>query len=186
MTDEAFLRDLMQCQAVPLAVRQQLQGARCLHAPAAVDFAVDQLAVRLAVALTDAAPLILTMMPRGLALTGMLMRRLVMPAEFGYLQADDATQATMRQVLPSTEVVDRTVLLLDATTDLDGSRAELKTWLGEQGAAQVLSTVLVQPQNATDPADFHALNAPAGTLIGCGMDLGGYARNLPGIYLLAE
>ena len=185
MTDEAVLRDLMQCQAVPFAVRQQLQGARCLHAPAAVDFAVDQLAVRLAVALTDAAPLILTMMPRGLVLTGMLMRRLVMPAEFGYLQVNDA-QAAVRQVLPPTEVVDRTVLLLDAITDLESSRGEVKAWLGEQGAAQVLSAVLVQPQSARDPADFHALNAPAGTLIGCGLDLDGYARNLPGIYLLAE
>jgi hypoxanthine phosphoribosyltransferase len=80
---------------VPSDIIAAREAAECLFDAAAVERAVDQLAVRLTIRLHDAHPIVMCVMTGGIILTSELLLRLHFPLEVSYVHATryrDATQ----------------------------------------------------------------------------------------------
>lgn len=156
--------------------------------------AIDQLSVRLTLACADTNPLLLCVMQGGLAFAGALQQRLHFPLECDYLQvgrygAGTSGSTLTWRVKPQASLEDRVVVLIDDVLDQGVTLAELQRWAAEQGAREVISAVLVDKQISTPRnvrADYAALQCPDRFLLGWGMDLAGYWRNLDGIYALGD
>lgn len=154
--------------------------------------AIDQVSVRLTLACAESNPLLLCVMQGGLAFAGALQQRLHFPLECDYLQVSRYGSGTSGRelqwrVAPQASLANRSVVLIDDVLDEGVTLAELQRWALAQGASQVISTVLVDKQVASErtvAADFAALQCPDRFLLGWGMDLAGYWRNLDGIYAL--
>jgi hypoxanthine phosphoribosyltransferase len=191
-------------KAVPQQVLQARERAELMVDADAVQFAIDQTAVRLSTLLAEENPLVLCVLQGGLAYTGELSRRLHFPLQLSYVHVSRYRGATHGATLewiarPPLDVAGRHVLLVDDILDQGVTLSELVRWTTEQGARKVTTTVLVDKQIAqpTDrpgdmapgPADriavdYPALACPDRYLFGCGMDFQGYWRNLPAIYAL--
>jgi hypoxanthine phosphoribosyltransferase len=160
----------------------------------AVQFAIDQTAVRLTVALNDVNPLLLCVLHGGLPFTGELLKRLPFAMELSYVHAGRYGQATQGQELiwyarPTIGLEGRHVLLVDDIFDQGQTLSKLVHWASAEGAAAVTTTVLVDKELAAErqgaiSVDYPALRCPDRYLFGCGMDYRGYWRNLPAIYAL--
>ncbi len=160
----------------------------------AVQFAIDQTAVRLTVALNDANPVLLCVLHGGLAYTGELLKRLPFPLELSYVHVGRYGDATRGQGLtwfarPTLELARRHVLLIDDIFDQGKTLSALVAWSFAQGAAAVTTTVLVDKllksqRGEAISIDYAALRCRDRYLFGCGMDYRGYWRNLPAIYAL--
>lgn len=180
--------------AVPPDVLAARQRSECVVSAADVQFALDQVAVRLAVRLTETNPLLLTVMNGGLPFAAELMRRWDFPMELSYLHVSRYRERTDGKdlrwhVTPHAEVAGRTVLFVDDVLDQGHTLAALVDWASSAGAAEVLTAVLVDKQVGDArpvSADYAALECPDRYLFGCGMDYRGYWRNLAGIYALPE
>lgn len=178
----------------------QVLGARAraeeIVSAEAVQFAIDQTAVRLTVALNDANPLLLCVLHGGLPYTGELMKRLPFALELSYVHAGRYGEATHGQELawyarPTIELKGRHVLLIDDIFDQGKTLSALAAWAFAQGAIAVTTTVLVEKllgvqRSGTIHIDYPALRCPDRYLFGCGMDYRGYWRNLPAIYALPQ
>jgi hypoxanthine phosphoribosyltransferase len=167
-------------------------AAECLFDAAAVERAVDQLAVRLALRLHGTHPIVMCVMHGGVILTGELLLRLHFPLEVSYVHATryrDATRGAALEwpALPSTDVGGRTVLLVDDVLDEGHTLAAVVERLRESGATSVVTGVLVDKDIGRPRpvrVDEAALHCPDRFLFGHGMDYRGHWRNLPGIYAL--
>ena len=178
---------------IPLTVRAKIATAEPLYSSEDVDFCVDQLAVRLTLELQDQNPVVLCILQGGLTFTGMLMRRLVFPLEQGFVHAGSYADDTVGGAVevhahggPSLQ--GRVVLLVDDVLDRGETLKYLSGWAKDNGAVRVESAVLVtkrNPQPQSWEVTFSALSCDSRFLIGCGLDIAGYGRNLPGIYALA-
>ncbi len=107
---------------VPSDIVAARDAAECLFDAAAVERAVDQLAVRLTVRLNDAHPIVMCVMNGGMILTAELLLRLHFPLEVSYVHATRYRDATHGAVLewrasPAADVAGRTVLLVDDVLD---------------------------------------------------------------------
>ena len=177
-----------------------LRQAERLYDEAEVEFAIDRLAVRMALDLQDARPILVCVMNGGLPFAAALMRRFAFPLELDYVHAmryrgGAAVSGTLRtprrgdlqvRVDLARDVTDRTVVLADDVLDRGTTLEEIAARVAQAGAAQIYTAVLVNKKvsGRTFRADYVALDAPDRYLIGCGMDLGGWYRNLGGIYAL--
>jgi len=106
---------------------------------------------------------------------------------------------TESQAFDFSVVHERRVLLIDALLD-PLVQADAKASLVAEGAIDVSSVVLVRPTQIISgaartgallaQADYVGLTVPSSSpspkLIGCGLTLGGYGANLPGLYLLKD
>lgn len=154
--------------------------------------AIDQVSVRLTLACAESNPLLLCVMQGGLAFAGALQQRLHFPLECDYLQvgrygAGTSGNELQWRVRPQASLENRVVVLIDDVLDQGITLAELHRWAIAEGASEVISVVLVDKQVSTPRtivADFAALQCPDRFLLGWGMDLAGYWRNLDGIYAL--
>lgn len=178
---------------VPLSVQRAYSRAQLEVSATQVDAAVDQIAVRITVALQDQNPVLLTVLQGGLVFSGMLMRRLVFPLEQGYVHVGRYGQQTSGQALnwhghQHPELAGRCVLIVDDILDEGITLNALLAWAREEGAADVRVAVLVEKQvprqTTIDATRYVALECSDRFLIGCGMDFQGYGRNLPGIYAI--
>jgi hypoxanthine phosphoribosyltransferase len=167
-------------------------AAECLFDAAAVERAVDQLAVRLTLRLHDAHPIVMCVMNGGMILTAELLLRLQFPLEVSYVHATRYRDATQGAVLewraaPAADVSGRTVLLVDDVLDEGHTLAAVDARLRESGAANVVTAVLVDKQIGRPRpvrVDDAALQCPDRFLFGHGMDYRGHWRNVAGIYAL--
>jgi hypoxanthine phosphoribosyltransferase len=75
-------------------IRAARERADCLVTGAAVEHAVDQLAVRLAIRLDGSHPIVMCVMNGGLILTAELLLRLHFPLEVSYVHATRYNNAT--------------------------------------------------------------------------------------------
>ena len=159
---------------------------------ATVEHAVDQIAVRIALELTDALPVFVCIMNGGLPFMWDLTKRLNFPLAMDFLYATryDGMEGGKVQIhtRPRTNLRDRNVVLVDDVIDHGVTmQAIVNEFKGD--AAAVWTAVLVDKSEQsisgncrTLEPDFVALTAPTRFLIGRGMDLDGLYRNLPGIY----
>ncbi len=173
-------------------IRRARDEADCLADAATVEAALDRMAADITARLADANPLVYAVMNGGLILAGRILPRLPFPLEVAYLHATRYGHAIQGALLdwrvrPTQDLRGRTVLVLDDILDEGHTLKAIIEHLKEEGAAEVLSAVLVHKlheRKATPGmrADFSGLDIPDRFLFGCGMDYKGYWRNAPGIY----
>lgn len=176
----------------PEEARRLLAEAELICPEAAIAAAIERLAAEITAAAGDAYPLVLTVMGGGVVFAGQLLPKLLFPLECDYLHATRYGAAMGGGELhwlvePRTPVAGRTVLVLDDILDEGHTLKAIIEHLKEEGAAEVLSAVLVHKlhdRKATPGmrADFSGLDIADRFLFGCGMDYKGYWRNAPGIY----
>lgn len=164
------------------------EGSQCLFDAAAVDKAVDRVAVELAVRLWDAHPIMVCLMTGGLPFAADLLRRFYFDVELDYMHLCryHGTEGRELRFLRRLErsVRGRTVLLVDDVLDEGETLRAAEESVA--GAAEVLTAVLVRKEvpKALAKADYAALEAPNEFLVGRGMDCDGAHRQLSGIYSL--
>ena len=175
-------------------IKRAREEADCLADAATVEAALDRMAAEITARLADANPLVYAVMNGGLILAGRILPRLPFPLELAYLHASrygHAIQGTLLdwRVRPTQDLRGRTVLVLDDILDEGHTLKAIIEHLKDEGAADVLSAVLVHKLHDRKAApgmraDFSGLDIPDRFLFGCGMDYKGYWRNAPGIYAL--
>ena len=173
-------------------IKRAMDEADCLADDLTVEAALDRMAEAITARLADRNPLVYAVMNGGLILAGRILPRLPFPLEVAYLHATrygHALQGTLLdwRVRPTQDLRGRTVLVLDDILDEGHTLKAIIEHLKEEGAAEVLSAVLVHKlhdRKATPGmrADFSGLDIADRFLFGCGMDYKGYWRNAPGIY----
>ncbi|MDD3674673.1 MAG: hypoxanthine-guanine phosphoribosyltransferase [Thauera propionica] len=173
-------------------IKRAMDEADCLADDATVEAALDSMAEAITARLADRNPLVYAVMNGGLIFAGRILPRLPFPLEVAYLHATrygHALQGTLLdwRVRPTQDLRDRTVLVLDDILDEGHTLKAIIEHLKEEGAAEVLSAVLVHKlhDRKASPgmrADFSGLDIADRFLFGCGMDYKGYWRNAPGIY----
>ena len=182
--------------APPPEVLEARRSAVELVSAAEVARAIDQVAVRMTVALADQNPLLLCVLEGGLPFTGRSLERLDFPLQAGHVNVgrygDELEGQRLRwHAKPDLPLAGRHVVFVDDILDQGVTLAELSRWAAQQGAERTSVAVLVDKRIAGAEArpiqaDFVALTCPDRFLIGCGMDFKGYWRNLPAIYALAD
>ena len=173
-------------------IKRAREEADCLADAATVEAALERMAAEITARLADANPLVYAVMNGGLILAGRILPRLPFPLEVAYLHATrygHALQGTLLdwRVRPTQDLRGRTVLVLDDILDEGHTLKAIIEHLKEEGAAEVLSAVLVHKLHDRKAypgmrADFSGLDIADRFLFGCGMDYKGYWRNAPGIY----
>ena len=176
----------------PEEARLVLREADCLYSREAVEAAIDRLAAATAAVLAEQNPLVLGVMTGGVVLLGGLLTRWSFPMHLDYLHATRYRGATTGGehmhwlARPQTPMAGRTVVIVDDILDRGDTLAAIIDYCREDGAASVVSIVLVDKANPDrDPgitADYAALNAPNRYLFGYGMDYHDYLRNAPGVF----
>lgn len=173
-------------------IRRARAEADCLVDAAAVEATLVRLAEQLTTRLAESNPLVYVVMNGGVVFAGQLVPRLAFPLELSYLHATRYRNTTQGgelgwKVRPGEDLKGRTVLVLDDVLDEGHTLAAILAYLCAQGAAEVLSAVLVHKVHTRKAvpemrADFTGLDVEDRYLFGCGMDYKGYWRNLPGVY----
>ena len=175
-------------------IRRAYREADCLATPDQVEAALERMAAEITERLQDKNPLCYTVMNGGLIVAGRLLAKLDFPLETAYLHATrygHALQGTLLdwRVRPTQDLRGRTVLVIDDILDEGHTLAAIVDHLKSEGAAEVLTAVLVHKQHDRKArpgmrADFSGLDIADRFLFGCGMDYRGYWRNAAGIYAL--
>ncbi len=173
-------------------MNQILAEADCLVPESQVHNAIDAMAKAITARLKDSNPLLFCVMNGGLILTGQLLPRLHFPVQAEYLHATRYRQETTGGILewklrPEQALQGRTVLIVDDILDEGTTLDAIAEFCQAQGAAEVLTAVLVDKQHDRKArpglkADFTGLEVEDRFLFGFGMDYKGYWRNAPGIY----
>ncbi len=181
-------------EGVPGDIRARLRSAETLYSAEEVEFAVDQLAVRLTVALQDRNPVLVPVLHGGLVFAGMLLRRLVFPLRQAYVHVGRYTDTQggelSRYHHGGPDLKGETVVVVDDILDEGVTLTHLVDWALDEGASEVVTVVLLTKNNPRRPgglqADHSALFCPDRFVVGCGLDIDGYGRNLPGLFALGE
>jgi len=166
-----------------------LENSDLVCAERDVQAAIERLAAEIGERLRDAYPLVLVVMGGAVVFAGQLLPRLRFPLDLDYVHATRYGAATSGggiawRVSPPEDVRGRTVLLLDDILDHGKTLCAIRDQLLSQGAAKVLSVVLVEkelPLPKPISADFVGVRIPDRFVFGCGMDAKGFWRNLPEI-----
>lgn len=173
-----------------------LAAADCLFDNERVEQAIDRMAVELTEAVADQEPLLLCVMNGAIVLAGKLLPRLPFALQVDHVHATryrGELQGADLQWLyrPAAPLDGRCVVLVDDILDEGDTLAGIRDWCLREGAARVLTAVLVDKQHdrrcqQLPEADHTGLVAPDRYLFGYGMDVRGYWRNAPGIYALRD
>lgn len=179
----------------PDETRDFLAQHDCLHDGAAIERALDNMAVQVTARLGDAHPLALCVLHGGLIFAGHLLTRLAFSVEMDYIHATRYRGATTGNelhwlALPRTPLAGRTVLLLDDIFDEGHTLKALHDHCLAQGADRVLTAVLAvknHPRPKADYApDFVGLEVGDRYVFGFGMDYKHRWRNANGIYAIRD
>ena len=168
-----------------------LRDADLICTPEQVSQAYDEMAHAVHDRLSEANPLVLSVMLGGMIPAAQLLQRLDFPLDIDYVHATRYRGETRGADLhwlarPSTSLEGRTVLVVDDILDEGLTLAAVLEWCRGEGAAAVYCAVLVNKLHDRKPAlrtaDFTGLEVPDRYVFGCGMDYHGRFRNLRGIY----
>lgn len=177
------------------ALHRLLAQSECVYDAPAIHAALDRLALQLEEVLSDTHPLVLPVLHGGLIFTGHLLPRLNFPLQQDYVHASRYRGGKQGRELqwfskPQCSLQGRVVLLLDDIFDEGFTLEALHNFCLQQGAAQVISAVLIKKNHprevaATQP-DFFALEVDDRYCFGFGMDHKHEWRNANGIFVAKE
>jgi len=167
--------------------------ARLLVSREAIEQALDRMAAEITNALAGKDPLVLCVMTGALIVVGRLLPRLGFQLRLDYLHPTRYRNTTSGGDLawlrrPSEAVRGEHVLVLDDILDEGVTLEAAVRACREDGAASVLSAVLVvkdRPRSGDFSVDFLGVRVPDLYVYGCGLDYKGYFRNADGIYAVA-
>lgn len=174
----------------PQQARRILDEADLVCSAEQIQAAIQRLAVEIGARLAESHPLVVTVMGGAVVFAGQLIPHLAFPLECDYVHASRYGNKTSGSDLLWVKethacLAGRTVLLLDDILDEGITLAAIKERLLENGAIEVVTAVLADKNlSRTKPvtADFVGVTLPNRYVFGCGMDVEGAWRNLPGIY----
>ncbi len=137
-------------------------------------------------------PLVLGVMGGAVVFTGNVLPQLRFPLEFDYIHVsrygdDDQGGQVVWKVIPRANVVGRTVIVLDDILDEGETLAHVKQRLLDMGASEVILAVFADKdikRSKPVKADIVGLTIPDKFVVGFGMDVYGYWRNLPGLWAI--
>jgi hypoxanthine phosphoribosyltransferase len=123
-----------------------------------------------------------------------LLPQLRFPLEFDYIHVsrygdDDQGGKIVWKVILRPNVVGRTIIVLDDIFDEGETLAHVKQRLLDMGAAEVIITVFADNDIGREKpveADIVGLIIPNKFIVGFGMDVYGYWRNLPGLWAIRQ
>jgi len=171
-------------------IKRVTEHSECLLDEAGVEKMFNQLADDISAQCANDNPLLLCVMTGAVVAMGMLLPRLNFPLEIDYIhatryQGELSGKELVWKQLPSTSLLDRTVIIIDDVLDEGITMAMIKAYCLQQGAAHCYSAVLVDKDlSRAKPieADFIGYQAGNQYLYGLGMDYKGYLRNVNGLY----
>ena len=137
-------------------------------------------------------PLVLGVMGGAVVFTGQLLPQLTFPLEFDYIHVsrygdDDQGGRVVWKVIPRPDVAGRTIIVVDDILDEGETLAHVKQRLLDMGAAEVMLVVFADKaikRSKPVKADIIGLTIPDKFVVGFGMDVYGYWRNLPGLWAI--
>jgi hypoxanthine phosphoribosyltransferase len=137
-------------------------------------------------------PLVLGVMGGAVVFTGHLLTQLGFALEFDYIHVsrygdDDRGGEVVWKVIPRQNVAGRTIIVVDDILDEGETLAHVKQRLLDMGAAEVIIVVFADKDlGKAKPvqADIVGLTIPNKFVVGFGMDVYGYWRNLPGLWAI--
>lgn len=172
-----------------------LANAELLLTEKQIEQVFDRLSVQIKEDFSEKTPLILAVMKGGYFAASELIKRLDFPLEFDYLEATrygkNTSGASLRWLhQPETQIESRDIILVDDVFDQGVTLAEISTYLLKSGVKSLKSLVLIEKQLEDRSTDFYpnyvGAKLPNKFLFGCGMDIGGFWRNLPQVYATKE
>jgi hypoxanthine phosphoribosyltransferase len=179
---------------IPDKIKSVYEKSSCLFTTDEVEAALDCMAKKIHEKLQDENPVILCVMIGGLVLLGNLLPRLDFPLEVDYVHATryrgEINGGDIHwKVKPSTNIIGRTVLVVDDILDGGITLAAIIQEAKALGAEKVYSAVLVDKyrkrvSNGLQAADFVGLQVENHYIFGYGMDYHEYLRNAPGIFVV--
>ena len=139
-------------------------------------------------------PLALGVMGGAVVFTGQLLPQLPLPPDFDHIHVtrygdDDRGGQVVWKVIPRSNVEGRTIIVVDDILDEGETLAHVKQRLLDMGAAEVILAVFADKDlKRAKPvkADIVGLTIPNKFVVGFGMDVYGYWRNLPGLWAIRE
>jgi hypoxanthine phosphoribosyltransferase len=142
----------------------------------------------------DTFPLVLGVMGGAVVFVGQVLPQLRFPLEFDYIHVsrygdDDQGGRVVWKVIPRPNVAGRTIIVLDDILDEGETLAHVKQRLLDMGAAEVIIAVFADKalkQAKPVKADIVGLSIPNKFVVGFGMDVYGYWRNLPGLWAIRQ
>jgi hypoxanthine phosphoribosyltransferase len=172
--------------------RRTLESAELIVSADAVSAAVRRVADEISVHLSNAYPLVLSVMGGAVVFTGSVLPLLRFPLEFDYLHVTRYGDATSGGELrwiaaPRESIAGRTVLVLDDILDEGITLSAIRQRMLDNGAAACFTAVFADKDIGRPKpikADFVGLRLPNRYVFGFGMDVKGAWRNLPEIYAL--
>jgi hypoxanthine phosphoribosyltransferase len=177
--------------------RTLLEHAEQIVSPEEVQAAVrrvaDELNQRFGDPEEQAFPLVLGVMGGAVVFTGNVLPQLTFPLEFDYIHVtrygdEDRGGQVVWKVIPRQSVAGKTIVVLDDILDEGETLAHVKQRLLEMGAKEVIVAVFTDKDiGRTKPvqADIVGLTIPNRFVVGYGMDVYGYWRNLPGLWAVS-
>lgn len=181
--------------SIPHKIKDVYEKSSCLFTTSEVEAALDEMAEKIHQQLHDKNPILLCVMIGGLVPMGNLLPRLDFPLEVDYIHAtrykgDITASELVWKVRPSTDLTNRTVLIVDDILDGGLTLSSIIAEVKAMGASEVLSAVLVDKHHKRVPdglahADFVGLRVDDHYIFGYGMDYNNYLRNAPGIFVVA-
>ena len=178
--------------------RALLANATQIVTPAEVQAAVarvaDALNARFGHPGDKAFPLVLGVMGGAVVFTGNLLPQLDFPLEFDYIHVsrygdDDRGGEVVWKVIPRQNVAGRIIVVLDDILDEGETLAHVKQRLLDMGAAEVVIVVFADKDlKRAKPikADLVGVTLPNEFVVGFGMDVYNYWRNLPGLWSINQ
>ena len=177
--------------------RALLANARQIVSPeevqAAVRHVADVLNERFNAPGNTTSPLVLGVMGGAVVFTGTLLPQLGFPLEFDYIHVsrygdDDRGGEIVWKVIPRQNVAGRTIVVVDDILDEGETLAHVKQRLLDMGAAEVIVAVFADKdlkRNKPIRADIVGVTLPNAFVVGFGMDVYNYWRNLPGLWSIS-
>lgn len=159
--------------------------AECLVSTADVEAALQQMCAAIGQRLGDKDPLVLAVMTGGIVATGLLLPRLDFPLRLDYVHATRYRGATRGGEIewryrPAAAVKGEHVLVIDDIFDEGLTMEAIVNACYDDGAASVLSAVLVEkdrPRDCDYRPDIVGLQVPDRYVMGFGLDYKSYFRN---------
>jgi len=173
-----------------------LQRTEQICSPEEVQAAINKVATELNERFnhveTESFPLFLGVMGGAAVFSGQLLPRLTFPLEFDFIHvsrygSEEQGSEVIWKVIPRQNVMNRIIVVLDDVLDEGETLAHVQKRLLEMGAAKVILAVFGDKQlNTKKPVtpDHVGMMLPNRFVIGFGMDIEGYWRNLPDIRAL--